>query len=222
MADERLSLELTARETFGSRAGRRLRRSGSVPGILYGRGRDPKPFAINELALRAAMKSGHALFDAKLDNDSVPVIVKDQQLHPVRGEFTHLDLLEVDLTQKIHAIVPVELTGGDDAPGVVQGGVLDQTTRELNIEALPTEIPDAIVIDVSALEMNEVMLLSQATIPEGVEVLDDLEETVIASVIVPTQVEEEPEVEEETELVGEEGEEGEGEESDEDSDGDSE
>lgn len=203
MSSDRLQLELITRDTFGSRAGRRLRHTGSVPGILYGRGREPKPFAVDELALRAALKSGHALFDAKLEGDSVPVIVKDQQHHPVRGDFTHIDLLEVDLKQTIHAVVPVEVTGGDDAPGVVQGGVLDQSTRELNIEALPTDIPDSIVIDVSALEMNEVFVLAQASIPSEITVLDDPDETVIASVIPPTKVEEPEAVEEETAIVGE-------------------
>lgn len=203
MSDERQTLELSARETFGSREGRRLRKTGAVPGILYGRGRDPQPFSVNELELRATLKAGHALFDAHLGSDTVPVIIKDQQHHPVRGDYTHIDLLEVDLKQAIHAVVAVELTGTDDAPGVVQGGVLDQVTRELNIEALPTDIPDSIVIDVSALEMNEAFNLSQATIPSELTVLDDAEETVIATISPPTKVEEPAEVEEETEVVGE-------------------
>jgi large subunit ribosomal protein L25 len=203
MADERQTLELSTRDTFGSREGRRLRRSGSVPGILYGRGRDPKAFSVNELELRATLKAGHALFDANLDGDSVPVIIKDQQHHPVRGDFTHIDLLEVDLKQSIHAVVSVELTGTDDAPGVVQGGVLDQVTREINIEALPTDIPDQVTIDVSALEMNETFLLSQATVPSELTLLDDPEETVIATISAPTKVEDTTEVEEETEVVGE-------------------
>lgn len=203
MADDRQTLTLEPRETFGSRAGRRLRREGGVPGILYGRGREPQPFTIDEIELRATLKSGHALFDAKLGETAVPVIVKDQQHHPVRGDFQHIDLLEVDLKKTIHAVVPVELTGIEDAPGVVQGGVLDQVTRELNVEALPTEIPDLVQIDVSALEMNEAMLLSQATLPSELTVLDDAEETVIATVSPPTKVEEPETVEEETELVGE-------------------
>lgn len=203
MSDERQTLELSARSTFGSREGRRLRKTGAVPGILYGRGRDPKPFSVNELELRATLKSGHALFDAALEGDTVPVIVKDQQHHPVRGDYVHIDLLEVDLKQAIHAVVPVELTGVDDAPGVVQGGVLDQVTRELNVEALPTDIPDSIVIDVSALEMNEAFNLSQATIPSELTVLDDAEETVIATIVPPTKVEAPEAVEEETGVVGE-------------------
>lgn len=203
MSDERQTLTLSTRDTFGSREGRRLRKTGEVPGILYGRGRDPQPFSVNERELRATLKAGHALFDADLAGDTVPVIVKDQQHHPVRGDYMHLDLLEVDLKQAIHAVVSVELTGVDDAPGVVQGGVLDQVTRELNIEALPTDIPDSIVIDVSALEMNEAFNLSQATIPAELTVLDDAEETVIATIVPPTKVEAPEAVEEEIGVVGE-------------------
>jgi large subunit ribosomal protein L25 len=203
MSDQRQTLQLSRRDTFGSREGRRLRKTGNVPGILYGRGREPQAFTVGELELRAALKAGHALFDADIEGNSVPVIVKDQQLHPVRGDHQHIDLLEVDLTQTIQSLVAVELIGAEDAPGVVQGGVLDHVTRDLNIEALPTDIPDSIVIDVSALEINEAFLLSQATIPAGLTALDDPEETVIATVTPPTKVEETVEVEEETELVGE-------------------
>ena len=203
MSDERQTLTLSTRDTFGSREGRRLRKTGEVPGILYGRGRDPQPFSVNEHELRATLKAGHAFFDANLAGDTVPVIVKDQQHHPVRGDYVHLDLLEVDLKQVIHAVVQVDLTGVEDAPGVVQGGVLDQVTREINIEALPTDIPDSIVIDVSALEMNEAFNLSQATIPAELTVLDDAEETVIATIVPPTKVEAAETVEEEIGVVGE-------------------
>lgn len=203
-ADDRQTIELSPRESRGSRNGRRIRRSGEVPGILYGRGRDPQAFTVNERDLRHAIKAGHALFDAKLGSDTVPVIVKDQQHHPVRGDFVHLDLLEVDLKQTIHAVVTVEITGAEEAPGVVQGGVLDHVTRELNIEALPTDIPDSITIDVSDLELNAVLMLSQAKLPAGLTVLDDLEETVVATITPPSKAEAPAdEVEEETELVGE-------------------
>ncbi|MBK5230072.1 MAG: 50S ribosomal protein L25 [Thermoleophilia bacterium] len=212
-ADDRATIEVLAREQRGSREARRMRKQGRLPGILYGRGRDPQAFSVNELELRAALKAGHALLDAQLGGETVPVIVKDQQHHPVRGGFTHIDLLEVDLKQKIHSTVPLELIGVDDAPGVVQGGVLDHVTRELNIEALPTDIPDSVTIDVSALEMNTTFLLSEATIPSNLTVLDDPEETVIATITPPTKAEAPVEVEEETELVGEGEAEGEGEES---------
>ncbi|MGH2905456.1 MAG: 50S ribosomal protein L25 [Solirubrobacterales bacterium] len=201
--DDRATIEVSARDSRGSREGRRLRKQGQVPGILYGRGREPQAFSVNELELRAAMKAGHALLDVKLGSDTVPVIVKDQQHHPVRGGFTHLDLLEVDLKQSIQSVVPLELAGVEEAPGVVQGGVLDHVTRELNIEALPTDIPDSVVIDVSGLELNATFMLSEATIPSNLTVLDDPEETVIATITPPSKAEAPETVEEETELVGE-------------------
>ena len=118
----------------------------------------------------------------------------------------HIDLLQVHLDEKIQATVQVELEGAEEAPGVKEGGVLEQVTRELNIEALPTDIPERIVVDVSGLEIAahaEPGLRSPP--PPASSFLDDPEETVIATVVVPTEVEE-PEVEEETELVGEDGE----------------
>jgi large subunit ribosomal protein L25 len=205
--DDRATIEVSTRESRGSREGRRLRKSGELPGILYGRGRDPQAFSVNERELRAALKAGHALLDVKLGSETVPVIVKDQQHHPVRGGFTHVDFLEVDLKAKIQSVVSLELAGVDEAPGVVQGGVLDHVTRELNIEALPTDIPDSVVIDVSHMDINETFLLSEAKIPSNLTVLDDPDETVIATITPPSKAEAPETVEEETELVGE-GEEG--------------
>jgi large subunit ribosomal protein L25 len=139
--------------------------------------------------------------------------VKDQQLHPVRGEVMHIDLLEVRLDEKIQTTVAVHIEGTEEAPGIKEGGVLEQVTHQLNIEALPTAIPEFVSVDVSGMEIAATMNLSEVVVPEGVTFLDDPEETIIATVVVPTEVEE-PEIEEETELVGEgvEGEEVEGEE----------
>ncbi len=133
-----------------------------------------------------------------------PVIVKDEQRHPVRDEVVHVDLLQVRLDEKIQSTVMVEVEGADETPGVVEGGVLEHVTRELNIEALPTSIPERIVVDVSNLEAADTLSLSAVPPPSGVTFLDDPEETVIATVTMPTQIELPEEVEEETELVGEE------------------
>jgi large subunit ribosomal protein L25 len=141
-----------------------------------------------------------------VDGKKRPVIVKDRQLDPVRDELIHIDLLEVRLDEKIQTQVGVQLEGIEEAPGVKEGGVLEQVSHQLNIEALPTAIPEAIVVDVSRMEIAATMHLSEIAAPEGVEFLDDLEETIIATVVVPTEVEEPEEIEEETELVGEEGE----------------
>ena len=206
MANDRPTLEVEERSEHGSRNSRRLRREGYVPGVVYGGESDCVAFKVGARDLRAALVAGSAVIDLKVAGASArPVIVKDQQTHPVRGEVMHLDLLEVNLREKIATSVRVELVGAEDAPGAQEGGIVSQETNELNIEALPTDIPEAITVDVSHLEAAATMHLSEVTPPEGVTFLDDPEETIIATVTVPTEEPEEPEVEEETELVGEEG-----------------
>ena len=203
----RTLLSVTPREERGSRANRRLRREGLVPGIVYGVGMEPVSFKVDARRLRAVLAEGHALFDVEVDGgDRQPVMVKDQQRDPVRGATWHLDLLRVRLDQKIQTTVALELEGVEDAPGVREGGVLEHVTREITVEGLPTAIPDRIVADVSGLGIAETMMLSSVTPPADVTIIDDLEETVVATVTAPTEIEEEEVIEEEAELVGEEAE----------------
>ena len=213
-ATDTTNLQVDRRELRGSRATRRLRRSGQVPGVVYGGGDEPVAFQADARRLRAALAHGGAVIDLSVDGGAAqPVVVKEEQHHPVTGGLLHLDLLRVRLDRPIQATTILDLMGGEEAPGVKEGGVLEQITRELNIEALPTNIPDTIEHDVSTMEMNDTLTLAAITAPDGVTLLDDLEETVVAT-LSPPRVEEEPEeeIEEETELVGEEGEVPEGEE----------
>jgi large subunit ribosomal protein L25 len=206
-AGERTLLTLGPREERGSRASRRLRREGLVPGVIYGIDADSVSFKVDARSLRGVLAEGHALFDVEIDGGGrEPVIVKDQHRDPVRGRVLHIDLLKVRLDEKIQSTVALELEGIEDAPGVREGGVLEQVTREVNVSALPTDIPDRIVVDVSGLGIAENMLLSAVTPPSGVELLDDLEETVVATVTAPTEIEEPEELEEEVAEVGAEGE----------------
>ena len=206
MAEKRPSLAVEERPETGSRAARRLRREGLIPGVVYGGG-DCTAVRINARELRSALLASSAVIDVSIGSGKAkPVIVKDQQRHPVRDEIVHIDLLEVRLDEKIHTTVPLELEGAEEAPGAKEGGVVEHVTRELNIEALPTSIPERIVADVSGMEAAATMHLSELTAPEGVVFLDDPEETIIATVTIPTEEPEEPEVEEETELVGDEAE----------------
>ena len=210
-ASKRPTLDADERSERGTRATKRLRREGFVPGVVYGGGNgDSTSFKVQARVLRQVLVDGSALIDLKVGGQSArPVIVKDQQLHPVRDEVVHIDLLEVRLDEKIETPVAVHVHGTEEAPGVKEGGVLDQVTHELNIEALPTDIPEAIVVDVSTMEIAATMHLSELDPPPGVTFLDDPEETIIATIVVPTEVEEPEEIEEETELVGEEWPEGE-------------
>ncbi len=205
----RPTLSADERRERGTKETKRLRREGLVPGVVYGgRGAsEATSFKVNARVLRQVLVDGSALIDLKVGDSTIPVIVKDQQLHPVRDEVMHIDLLEVRLDEKIQTVVAVHVEGIEEAPGIKEGGVLEQVTHQLNIEALPTAIPDYVPVDASGMEIAATMHLSEVPAPEGVEFLDDPEETIIATVVVPTEVEE-PELEEETELVGE-GEEGE-------------
>lgn len=203
MAEGRPTLKVEPRPVEGSRAARRLRREGFVPGIVYGTGLEPRPFQADDHELARLLSSGAAFFDLALEGDAIPVIVKDQQLHPVRSNVMHIDMLQVNLNEAIHTTVTVEVHGSEEAPGVKEGGVVEQVTRELNIEALPGDIPERIDVDVSDLEAAGTRTLADITAPQGVTFLDDPDETVIATITIPTEVPEEPEIEEETGLVAE-------------------
>jgi large subunit ribosomal protein L25 len=204
--DTSTTLALTARAAEGSRSARRLRRTGQVPGILYGGEGGPELFAVDARILRNTLARSGAILEVAVDGGATaPVLVKDIQRHPVRGEAVHVDFLRVDMKVAIQTTVTLELLGGDHAPGVVEGGVLSQGVVELNIEALPGDIPDSLQFDASGLEMNETATLAQLTAPEGVTLLDDPDETVLATITPPTQEPVEEEIETETELVGEEG-----------------
>jgi large subunit ribosomal protein L25 len=209
---ETSSLTVERRAAEGSRAARRLRRSGSVPGVVYGGGEDPVAFSVDARILRNTLAhAGHILELTLGEAGSSPVLVKEIVRHPVSGEIQHVDLLRVHMDQKIQATVLVDLVGADNAPGVREGGVLEQVTREVTIEALPGDIPDSIQHDVSGLEVGATLTLSELTAPQGVVFVDD-PEGVVASITAPRlQVEDETEIEQETEIVGEGGEAAEGE-----------
>ena len=207
MADERVKLRVRERETLGSPETRRLRRQGMIPGVLYGRGKDPTAVCVEERELRRVLTGSHglhAILDVTFEGsgNARPSILKEYQRDAIRGHITHFDLQEVRLDQVIQSQVVVELVG--EAPGTKEGGVLSLVTRELNIEALPMEMPDRIEVDVSGLELNATLRLADITIPGNAKLLDDPDETVIATVTPPTRVEEPEEVTEE----GEEGAEG--------------
>jgi large subunit ribosomal protein L25 len=197
------SLIVEPRDPLGSRAARRLRRTGKVPGIVYGGGEEPVSFAVDARLLRQTLAHAGAVIDLSVDGSSTPVVLKEIVRHPVTGETVHVDLIRVRLDVAIQTTVGIELTGVEDAPGVKEGGVLEQVTREVTIEALPTEIPDTIQHNVSGAQMNDTITLEALNMPSGVTLIDD-PETTLASVTPPRlQVEEEPGIEEETELVGE-------------------
>jgi large subunit ribosomal protein L25 len=182
-----MKLEVREREQIGSRTSRRLRAQGFVPGVLYGKGH-ARAIVVPERDLRAAMTgpSGlHAILDVVVAGQATvhPSILADYQQDPIRGTIAHIDLREVRLDQPIHATVVVQLVG--DPAGVKVGGMLSLVTRELHVEALPTDVPEHIEVDVSELEVGDVLRLESVPPIDNVTILDDLHETVIATVSVP-------------------------------------
>jgi large subunit ribosomal protein L25 len=203
MANETTRLNATAREIQGSRSNRRLRREGRVPAVLYGGDGEPVHFSVDQRELRHALHASGAVIELALGGETANAVVKDLQQHPVRGDALHLDFVRVRMDEAIQAVVTLELVGGDDAPGTSEGGVLEQQTRELNVEALPGDIPETIQYDASRLEINATVTVADLVPPQGVTLLDD-PETVVASITLPRlEVETPEEVETETEVVGE-------------------
>jgi large subunit ribosomal protein L25 len=184
-----------------------MRHTGLVPGVLYGGDADPVSFAVDARVLRAALAAAGAVLELAIDGGTpTPAVVKAAQRHVVRGEMMHVDLVRVRLDQAIQATVAVVLIGAEGAPGVREGGVLEHVTHSIAVEALPTSIPESISHDVSDMSIGDTLLLSAFAPPEGVTLLGELDEIVVATLTPPRLrlEDEEHEIEQETGVVGEE------------------
>jgi large subunit ribosomal protein L25 len=204
MAGERVKLEVQARPARGSAEARRQRKQGLIPGVIYGGGNDPAAISVPERELRRALTGTgglHAILDVVVQGDGDGAtrfaILKDYQQDVITGRVSHIDLHQVRLDRPIQAAVVVQLVG--ESVGTKEGGVLSQVTRELNVEALPMEIPEHVDADVSPMQIGDTLRLADIPGLEGVTFLDDPEETVLATVTAPS-VYEEPEPEEAEEL----------------------
>jgi large subunit ribosomal protein L25 len=207
MSGDRIKLEVRPREELGSRHTRRLRKQGLIPGVLYGNG-EPVAIVVGERELRTAVTgpSGlHAILDVVVEGRSAvhPSVLSDYQRDPIRGTLSHFDLREVRLDRPITATVTINLVG--EPVGAKTGGVLSLVGRELQVEALPGDVPEHIDVDVSSLEVGDVLRLEDIPKVEKVTFLDDPHETVIATVSIPRGLvePEEEELEEGEEVEGE-------------------
>lgn len=202
---EQVKLDAQVRKTTGNGPARALRREGRIPAILYGPKAESVLLSIDSKEFEQILKNstiGSVLLKLQIKNGqtgSRSAMVKELQTHPVTGQFLHIDFYEVDLTQKINAMVPVTVTG--KAKGVEDGGILQIVRRELEVYCLPTAIPEAVEVDISELEIGASIHVDEIKLPSDVELPEDVDYTII-TVLAP-KIEEEV-VEEEELAEGEE------------------
>ena len=195
---ETVELAVKLRSKKGSRYARNLRRSGGVPAILYGHGMTPLSLEVNARELFRAMHTHageNAILQLKADNVELPestCVIKDIQHNPVTDKVAHVDFTVISLTEKIEVRIPVVVKNAENAAGVKAGGVLDIVHHEIQVICLPTEIPDAILVDVKEMAVGDAVHVKELKLPSGVEVDQneiDLEEVVVT--IHPPEQEEE-------------------------------
>ena len=182
------ALQVQAREGTGKGVARKLRSAGRIPAVLYGRGRETVPIALDPRALERILRAGglNTLLDVTVEQRSdlgtTVALVKELQRDPLRGVITHVDLYQVDLTRAIEVDVPVHLVG--KPKGIEEGGVLDHILREVRIECLPRAIPESIELDVSEMGINDTLHVSDLKLPPAVRLITD-PELGVAHVAVP-------------------------------------
>ncbi len=195
---ENLVLNIERREELGKGGARRLRRAGYIPAILYSPHKDDP-----EVPIKILKKEFHKIFSGdaehhvlnlKLEDEELMAVIKEIQRDPIKSDVLHVDFFKVFKGEKVIVEVPIELIG--EAKGVKKGGILEHLLREIEIEAIPSQIPDAIEVDVSDLDLGDTVLVEDLKLPEGVEAITPLE-TAVVSILSPIKEETGEEVEEE-------------------------
>lgn len=178
-----VKLTATSGRTTGTRPSRRLRAEGRVPGVIYGGGEAASTVEFEWPELRAALSTDagmNALVRIELDGSSFLTIVREMQRHPVRREVTHIDFLKIDETAKIEMDVPIVLIG--EAKEVqVNDGLVEQKLQFLTVLVRPADIPNEIEIDISEMQIDDAIHVSDLQLPSGVEVLNEADETVVTA-----------------------------------------
>ena len=190
--EQRLIAE--AREGTGKGAARKLRAAGRVPAILYGHGMDPLALSVDSRELFHLLHTGagaNVLVDLVVDGTEHLALPRDVQRDHIRGRFVHVDFLAVRRDEKIHVTIPLRIVG--ESPGVKAGGVLEHHLWELNVECLATDVPEAIDVDISGLEIGSGVRVSDLKVRSGVTILTNPEDSVVAVTQPQVAVEEEEE-----------------------------
>jgi len=187
-------MEVTLRaetgRTQGSRPSRRLRRTGQVPAVVYGKDMEAQAIAVDGRELHGVLHTEaglNALINLEIDGAKKRLtMAKMVDRHPVRGEITHVDFVTISLTEKTRAEVTLDLQG--DPIGVREGGIIETINNSVLVEALPTEIPTSIVIDVSGMDVGDTLRVSDLPVIDGVEYIADLDEPLITVVLPAAEI----------------------------------
>ena len=197
-AKKNFEVEATIRNDMGKGASRRLRRDDKVPGIVYGGGKDAVALTMEHNKISKSLETeafySHILV-LKTGSDSERVILKDLQRHPYKAKITHVDFLRVRSDQKLHMHIPLHFIGGEECPGVKEGGQVSHIMSDVEISCLPDNLPEYIEVDVSNMALNDIIHLSELKVPSGVEIValaHDDDKPVVSVHIPRVEVEPEP------------------------------
>ena len=203
------NLIATVRENSGSAQSRRSRGEGNIPAVVYGLGMEPVSVEINAREFTNALKTeagSNVIFNLEIGKEKYTALAREIQKHVYRNEFLHVDFVQVDLSQTVDADVQVNFTG--IPMGVKEeGGVIQTVNSTITITALPTNIPTSLDLDISGLNVGDNLAAADVDLPEGVELANDEDDSILITITIPRAA-----VEEEEEIEGLEGEEVEGEE----------
>ncbi len=185
---ERFQLEAEAREETGKNIARKIRREGKIPGVVYGRERSPQPLIVDPLKLKGKLDA-NAIVDLIIKDDegedsTETVMIKDYQKHVIKNELLHVDFHHISMDETITVTIPIETVG--KAFGVQEGGVLQQLMREVEIECLPTDIPDKFELDITELDVGDSLQVSDLEIGDEIELVSSLDD-VIVTVVTPSE-----------------------------------
>jgi large subunit ribosomal protein L25 len=200
------NLKAIVREGIGSSESRRLRKDGNIPAVVYGLGMDPLSVSVNAREFRNALKTEagtNVIINLEVGSDNYTALAREIQKHPYRDEYLHIDLIQIDLTQTVEADVQIDFVG--IPVGVKEEGGLVQTINSsISISALPTNIPTSIELDISALNVGDNLTATDVNLPEGVELANEEDESLLVTITLPRAAVEEEDLDE----LGMEGEEG--------------
>ncbi len=173
------------RTTKGSPAARRLRAEGSIPGVIYGQGMTPISVTVERRELRLALSGpagSNTVLALEVDGKSYPAVVKEMQRHPIRRTVAHIDFLQVNMNEEITVSVAVHIIGEAKAVAA-EGGLVDAAVDTIEVSCTPNNMPNAFEVDVTEMQMGDVIRLSDLTMPNGVTALGDPEMPIVTILV---------------------------------------